>query len=152
MQNEVKQSLIHTLNLRGQASLGSDSWNHEPKQIFIKFFSRQLCHNYTIATDICTWAFYFRCNTYWYTDTWGSVKWLCRQNLGGPHNGSASHVGGWGWHAISFLFLFLLTWVFLIYISSVIPFPGFRANIPLPPPLPYGCSPPKPPPIATLPA
>jgi len=46
---------------------------------------------------------------------------------------------------------FLLTWVFLIYISSVIPFPGFRANIPLPPPLPYGCSPPNPPPIAALP-
>jgi len=50
-------------------------------------------------------------------------------------------------------FLLLLTWVFLIYILSVIPFPGFRANIPLipPPPLLYGCSPPHPPTIATLP-
>jgi len=36
-----------------------------------------------------------------------------------------------------FLLLLLLTWVFLIYISSVIPFPGFRANIPLTPPLPF---------------
>jgi len=35
-----------------------------------------------------------------------------------------------------FLSFFLLTWVFLIYISSVIPFPGFRANIPLIPPPP----------------
>jgi len=33
-------------------------------------------------------------------------------------------------------FLSLLTWVFLIYISIVIPFPGFQANIPLPLPLP----------------
>jgi len=49
-------------------------------------------------------------------------------------------------------FFFLLTWVFLIYISSVIPFPSFRANIPLipPPPLLYGCSLPHPPPIAAL--
>jgi len=47
---------------------------------------------------------------------------------------------------------FSLTWVFLIYISNVIPFPSFWANIPLilPPPLPYGCSPPHPPPIAAL--
>jgi len=55
-----------------------------------------------------------------------------------------------------FLFLFflsLLTWVFLLYISIVIPFPGFRANIPLapPPPLVYGCSPPHPPPITDFP-
>jgi len=33
-------------------------------------------------------------------------------------------------------FFFLLTWVFLIYISSVISFPGFRGNIPLAPPPP----------------
>jgi len=48
----------------------------------------------------------------------------------------------------SLLFFFLLTWVFLIYISSVIPFPGFRAKIPLSPPLLYGRSPP---PLAALP-
>jgi len=37
----------------------------------------------------------------------------------------------------SFLFSSLLTWVFLIYISIVIPFPSFRANIPLNLPLPF---------------
>jgi len=53
-----------------------------------------------------------------------------------------------------FFFFLSLTWVFLIYISNVIPFPGFRANIPLIPPHPllYGCSPPHPLPIAALPA
>jgi len=34
--------------------------------------------------------------------------------------------GGGGCQSV----FFLLTWVFLIYISSVIPFPGFQANIP----------------------
>jgi len=49
-----------------------------------------------------------------------------------------------GCYEYSFFPPSLLTWVFLIYISIVIPFPGFRANIPLtsPPPLLYGCSPP----------
>jgi len=37
----------------------------------------------------------------------------------------------------SFFFSSLLTWVFLIYISIVIPFPGFRANVPQPLPLPF---------------
>jgi len=70
-----------------------------------------------------------------------AVHWLC-----GVRN-AAVH-----WCCLfSPLFFFLLTWVFLIYISSVIPFPGFRANIPLSPPLLYLCSPPHPPHIATLP-
>jgi len=40
-----------------------------------------------------------------------------------------------------------------MYILSVIPFPCFQAKVPLTPlpPLLYGCSPPHPPPIATLP-
>jgi len=52
-----------------------------------------------------------------------------------------------------FFFPSLLTWVFLIYISIVIPLPSFWANIPLTPPSPllYGCSPTHPPPITVLP-
>jgi len=46
----------------------------------------------------------------------------------------------------------LLTWVFLIYISIVIPFPDFWAHIPLAPapPVLYRCSPPHLPPITAL--
>jgi len=45
----------------------------------------------------------------------------------------------------------ILNGMYLIYISIVIPFPGFQANIPRtpPPPLLYGCSPPHSPPITS---
>jgi len=62
----------------------------------------------------------------------------------------------WNRIEISYISFFLsqslLTWVFLIYISIVIPFPSFWANIPLtsPTPLLYGCSPPHLPPITAL--
>jgi len=38
--------------------------------------------------------------------------------------------------AVTFFSPSLLNWVFLIYISNVIPFPGFQANIPQPLPSP----------------
>jgi len=49
---------------------------------------------------------------------------------------------------MSFFSPSLLNWLFLIYISNVIPFPSFQANIPLTPltPLLFGCSPSHPPP------
>jgi len=51
------------------------------------------------------------------------------------------------------LTLFFIKLSVSYYISSVIPFPGFWANITLIPPLPllYACSPPHPPPIAAFP-
>jgi len=48
------------------------------------------------------------------------------------HTNTCPHIS----HADNLFFSSLLTWVFLIYISIVIPFPGFQANIPLTPPLP----------------
>jgi len=56
------------------------------------------------------------------------------------------------WHSDKHFFPPLLNWVFLIYISNVITFIGFRANIPLapPPPILYGYSPASPPPITAL--
>jgi len=128
------------------------NWSGKTRLLWVSPFPRKRGLNCKsseseLTTGIHTWILHFM---FLVMDT------VC------THCRGSSQGWTWKWNSLLSCFLFfflffsffpLLTWVFLIYISNVIPFPGFLANIPLtpPPPILYRCSPPHPPPITTLP-